>query len=170
MAHSGVCFSWTWTYFDIDTFKLWIFEVPEFGVKFKNTLLCFHVKVWWQYWHPKYNRSHQDGGVGDQWERSPPLIKEFIFCRELKNNNKTRFAFYYHHIPIILMRVSDKILNNVSGKIRPLSCSLLTPSLYLGDGIWLTVYLNLILCSVAGFCSIQMTILLNSFHYLFNRI
>lgn len=28
-------------------------------------------------------------GVGEQWEWSPPPIREPIFCIELKNSNKT---------------------------------------------------------------------------------
>lgn len=104
--HTGV-FVWggLWLILIEITFKQWVVEVPELGIKFKN-VVCFHVRVGWLP-TSKVQQKLLRWRVGEQWEWFPPRIREFIFCRELKNRNKTVFALYDYHVPTVLNSVSE---------------------------------------------------------------
>lgn len=91
--HTGV-FVWggLWLILIEITFKQWVVEGPELGIKFKN-VWCFRVRAGWLP-APKVQQKLLRWRVGEQWEWSPPRIREFIFCRELKNRNKTVYLLF----------------------------------------------------------------------------
>lgn len=89
--------------------------MPELGMNLKNMLLCVQHQTLVTVPTPRVQQKlplWEEGVMG-----MVPSPHEGTHCLRM-------FTFYYHHLPTVLNGVKHKILNNVTDKMFPPSCSL----------------------------------------------